>query len=94
MINMVPPNELPDYRPPFGQQSALGDLDGNLWVRTSAPVGDAGPIYYVISRDNEVLDRIQLPQGRIVAGFGKGGIVYLGVRDAEGNARLESARWK
>lgn len=94
VINMVPPNELPDYRPPFGQQSALGDLDGNLWVRTSAPVGDAGPIYYVISRDNEVLDRIQLPQGRIVAGFGKGGIVYLGVRDAEGNARLESARWK
>jgi len=93
-INMVPASELPDYRPPFNQQSALGDLDGLLWIRSSAPVGDAGPIYYVINRQNEVVDRIQVPQGRMVAGFGKDGVVFLAFRDTEGNNRVERARWK
>jgi hypothetical protein len=94
VINMVPASELPDYRPPFGQQSALGDLEGNLWIRTSAPVGEHGPVYYVIDAKDTVIDRIQVPQGRMIAGFGAGGVVYLSFRDAEGNARLESARWK
>jgi hypothetical protein len=93
-INIVAPSELPDYRPPFGQQSALGDLDGHLWVRTSAPVGDAGPVYFVIDRENEVMARVQAPQGRIIVGFGKGGVVYLAYRDVEGHSFLESARWK
>ena len=93
-VNLVPANELPDYRPPFGQQSALGDLDGLLWVRTSAPTGTEGAIYYVINRQNEIVDRVQIPQGRQIAGFGKGGIVYLGFRDTEGKARIEITRWK
>jgi len=91
---MVAPSELPDYRPPFGQQGALGDEDGFLWVRTSEPVGTDGPVYYVIDRQNEVVARIQLPQGRMIAGFGKGGIVYLAFRDTEGNHRVERASWK
>ena len=91
---MIPANELPDYRPPFGQQSALGDLDGNLWVRTTAPAQNGGALYYVISRNNEIIDRIELPQGRILAGFGKGGLIYLGFRDAEAKAYLEVTRWK
>jgi len=93
-VNMIPANELPDYRPPFGQQSALGDLDGNLWVRTTAPSQNGGALYYVISRSNEIIDRIELPQGRILAGFGKGGLIYLGFRDAEAKAYLEVTRWK
>ena len=93
-VNMIPANELPDYRPPFGQQSALGDLDGNLWVRTTAPAQNGGALYYVISRNNEIIDRIELPQGRILAGFGKGGLIYLGFRDAEAKAYLEVTRWK
>ena len=93
-VNMVPASELPDYRPPFGQQSALGDLDGNLWVRTTAPSEHGGALYYVISRNNEIIDRIELPQGRILAGFGKGGLIYLGFRDAEAKAYLEVTRWK
>ncbi|MFN0098347.1 MAG: hypothetical protein ACKVS7_06725 [Gemmatimonadaceae bacterium] len=93
-VNLVPANELPDYRPPFGQQSALGDLDGNLWVRTSAPGEKGGVLYYVIARNNEIIDRIELPQGRILAGFGKNGLLYTGFRDAEGKAYLEVTRWK
>ncbi len=93
-VNMVPANELPDYRPPFGQQSALGDLEGNLWIRTTAPGEKGGVLYYVITRNNEIIDRIELPQGRILAGFGKNGLIYTGFRDAEGKAYLEVTRWK
>lgn len=48
----------------------------------------------MISRDNEIVDRIALPQGRILAGFGKGGLLYLGFRNAEAKAFLEVTRWK
>ena len=93
-VNMVNADELPDYRPAFTAGSARGDLDGNLWVRTTSPVGNAGPIYFVINTKGEVIDRVQLPEGRLIAGFGKNGDVYLAVRDAEGNARVERAKIK
>jgi hypothetical protein len=93
-INLVNIDELPDYRPAFTAGSARGDLDGNLWVRTTSPVGNEGPIYFVINTKGEVIDRVQLPQSRTIAGFGKNGDVYLAVRDAEGNARIERAKIK
>jgi len=91
-INMVTADQLPDYRPAFTAGSARGDLDGNLWVRTTSPVGNAGPIYFVINRKGEVIDRVQLPEGRLIAGFGKNGDLYMALRDAEGNARVERAK--
>jgi len=90
-LTMIPASELPDYRPAFTSGSARGDLDGNLWVRTTSPVGNNGPVYFVINRKAEVIDRVQLPAGRLVAGFGPNGMIYLAVRDADGNARLERA---
>jgi hypothetical protein len=77
-------NEMPDYRPAFSQGAARGDIDGNVWVRTSAvragSVG-GGPIYDVINRKGEVIDRLQVPAGRQIVGFGKGGVVYMQARD-------------
>jgi hypothetical protein len=93
-INMVNADELPDYRPAFTAGSARGDLDGNLWVRTTSPVGNAGPIYFIINTKGEVVDRVQLPEGRQLAGFGRNGDVYLALRDAQGNARVERAKVK
>ena len=93
-INMIEADKLPDYRPAFTAGSARGDLEGNLWVRTTSPVGNAGPIYFVINTKGEVIDRVQLPEGRVLAGFGKNGDVYLSLRDAEGNARVERAKVK
>jgi len=91
-INMIDADKLPDYRPAFTAGSARGDLDGNLWVRTTSPVGNAGPIYFIIDTKGEVIDRVQLPEGRLIAGFGKNGDVYMALRDAEGNARVERAK--
>jgi hypothetical protein len=91
-INMVDADKLPDYRPAFTAGSARGDLDGNLWVRTTSPVGNGGPIYFVINTKGEVIDRVQLPEGRLIAGFSRNGDVFMALRDAEGNARIERAK--
>lgn len=93
-VNMVNAADLPDYRPPFTSGAARGDYDGNLWVRTTSPVGNAGPVYYVINREGKVVDRVQVPEQRLIVGFSRDGDVFLAVRDAEGNARVERARVK
>jgi hypothetical protein len=37
-----------------------------------------------VSRKGELVDRIQIPQGYTIVGFGKGKVVYLSMRDAKG----------
>jgi len=84
-VSFVPPTELPDYRPAFTNGSVRADAEGKLWVRvipTKAVTG--GPEYDVIDRSGKLVDRVKLPAGTVIAGFGQGGIVYLGVRDAAG----------
>lgn len=93
-VNLVNADELPDYRPPFTTGSARGDNDGNLWVRTTSPVGNAGPIYFVINRQGQVIDRVQVPEQRLIVGFGRDGDVFLALRDAEGKAIVERAKVK
>jgi hypothetical protein len=84
-INFVPPTELPDYKPAFTNGSVRADADGKLWVRLipTKPT-TTGPEYDVIDRTGKLVDRVTLPAGTVIAGFGQGGIVYLGVRDAAG----------
>ncbi|MDQ6872357.1 MAG: hypothetical protein M3037_10165 [Gemmatimonadota bacterium] len=91
-LTMVSPSDLPDYKPAFTPGSTRADADGNLWIRTSQNVG-ARPVYYVINRKGELIDRVQLPQNRVLAGFGAKGVVYLAVRDGT-TAHLEKARIK
>ena len=86
----VSSSSLPDYAPPFAPGAVSSDMDGNLWVRTSIVV-NGGSIYDVISGMGVLVDRVQVPARRVIAGFGKGGIVYMGVRDGDG-VRLEQAR--
>ena len=84
-VNLVSPNELPDYRPAFANGSVRADAEGKLWVRIvpTKPTG-RGPEYDVIDRSGKLVDRVMLPAGTTIAGFGPGGTVYLGVRDAAG----------
>lgn len=89
-LQMIPATDLPDYKPAFLPGSTRVDTDGNLWIRTTQNV-DARPVYYVISRKGELVDRVQVPANRVLVGFGPGGIVYLAVRDGA-VARLERAR--
>jgi sugar lactone lactonase YvrE len=87
---MVSPSDLPDYKPAFTPGSTRADADGNLWIRTSQNI-DARPVYDVVNRKGELIDRVQLPSNRVLAGFGANGVVYLAVRDGA-TAHLEKAR--
>jgi hypothetical protein len=89
-LTMVSPSELPDYKPAFSPGSTRSDADGNLWVRTSQNINGI-PVYNVINRSGELIDRVQLPQNRVLVGFGPAGVVYLAVRDGA-TAHLEKAR--
>lgn len=90
-FSFIPASELPDYKPPFFAGSVRADADGNVWVRTiptSAIAG--GPVYDVINRRGELVDRVQLPAGRTIVGFGAGGLVVLANRDGA-NVTIERA---
>lgn len=89
-VELVAAAELPDYAPPFAEGAAIADRDGRLWVRTSTVV-DGASIYDVISSEGALVARFRPPTGRVVAGFGSDGIVFLAVRDGAA-VRLERAR--
>lgn len=84
-LNFVEPSELPDYKPVFGLGAVRADMDNHLWVRTipTKPT-PGGAIYQVIDRSGKLIDRVQVPANSAIAGFGEGGVVYLGIRDATG----------
>ena len=83
-------SDLPDYVPPFGEHSVTTDLDDNLWIQTSETAGDR-PVYLVVNRHGVLVDRVQLPAFRTIAGFGPG-VIYMAVTDKSGAVRLERAR--
>jgi hypothetical protein len=83
-IAFVAPSELPDYRPAFSNGSVRADAEGKLWVRIMSPKPASGPEYDVIDRTGKLVDRVVLPAGTTIAGFGAAGTVYLGVRDSSG----------
>jgi hypothetical protein len=79
-----PISEIPDYYPPIRQGAVRPDQDGNLWILpTTSAQSQAGELVYdVVNRKGELTQRVRLPVGRSIAGFGKGGIVYLMSQDA------------
>lgn len=89
-LEFVPPYALPDYRPAFGTGATRCDTQGNLWIRTTQSV-DARPVYDVVNDEGALVDRVQLPAYRTIAGFGPG-VVYMGVTDSTGAVHLERAR--
>ncbi|HEY4306349.1 MAG TPA: hypothetical protein VGM82_17880 [Gemmatimonadaceae bacterium] len=83
-------SELPDYDPPFREHALTTDRDDNIWVQTTQLV-DGRPVYDVINRRGVLIDRVQLPPFRTIAGFGPG-VVYMAVIDRAGVVHLERAR--
>jgi len=91
---LVKASDLPDYKPPVTLGSVRADGDGKLWVRTM-PMRPTpgGTVFDVIDSTGVMVDRIQLPPGYQLVGFGAGKIVYLSNRDAQG-LHLSKARLK
>jgi uncharacterized membrane protein YgcG len=83
-------SDLPDYLPPFEERAVTSDMDDNVWVKTTQMV-DNRPVYDVINRRGDLIDRVQLPRYRTIAGFGVG-VIYMAVEDSTRAVRLERAR--
>ncbi len=90
-IEFVPLNEIADYYPAIRPGAAKADLDGNLWIlpTTSAQAKAGELIYDVVNNRGELWQRVRLPLGRSIAGFGKNGVVYLMYRDGTTGWYLE-----
>ena len=91
-LNFIPAAELPDYKPPFFAGSVRADMAGNIWVRTIPTAAIAGgPVYDVINRKGELVERVQVPANRSIVGFGADNSVFLVNREGTGPATLERA---
>lgn len=81
----VEPREIPDYYPPIRQDAVKADADGNIWIlpSTSAQSKHGELVYDVVNNKGVLTHRVRMPLERSIAGFGKGGVVYLMYRDAD-----------
>lgn len=90
--------EIPDYLPAIerGVGGFRADADNQLWIRPRPAIGASrggGAIYDIVDRTGTQVDRVQLPTGRTLAGFGPGGAVYLTTRDG-GAVKIERRSFK
>jgi len=82
-IRTLPPAQLPPTQ-----------LYGTEYLLGSPPMtAEGGPIYDVIGRDGLLVDRIRIPGGTSIVGFGPGGVVYLVSRTGAG-VELARARFQ
>jgi hypothetical protein len=87
----VDPSDLPDFQPPFVSGFTRADADGHVWIRVNQVVpADGGAVYDVIDKRGTLIDRVQLPAGGTLVGFGPG-VAYLAL-GARGAAQLQKAR--
>ena len=94
IIEYVPINEIADYYPAIRSGAAKADLDGNLWIlpTTSAQAKAGELVYDVVNNRGELFQRVRLPVGRSIAGFGHNGIVYLMYREGTTGWFLERTK--
>ena len=78
-VSIVPDSEFPQFWPPIEPGSVLADLDAHLWIlpTTSYVNAAAGFTYDVVNRNGDVFERVQLPKGHVLVGFGAHNVVYL-----------------
>ena len=89
IVEFVPFKEMLDYLPPFRHGAAKADLDNNVWILTTA-IGEPGEtLYDVVNNRGVYVERVRIPAGRSIVGFGRGGIVYLKFRDGARGWALE-----
>ncbi|MEO7996116.1 MAG: hypothetical protein ABI852_01660 [Gemmatimonadaceae bacterium] len=91
ITEFVPISEIGEYYPPIRAGAAKADADGNLWIlpTTSAQSKSGELVYDVIDNRGALKKRVRVPVGRSIAGFGKGGVVYLMFRDETSEWHLE-----
>ncbi len=74
-----------------GAAGAGNPMQALAALAAAAATPTAGLIYDVVDRNGVLVERVQLPAGRTLVGFGPGGVVYLAQREGRGMV-LERAR--
>ncbi|MEO7999185.1 MAG: hypothetical protein ABI852_17165 [Gemmatimonadaceae bacterium] len=93
-IVFSPLSEMENFYPPFRKGQPSADLDGNLWIATTAisPIDANETIYDVVNNRGVLTQRVRVPAGRSIVGFGRGGAIYLKFRKNENAWMLERVR--
>jgi hypothetical protein len=82
----------PAVKPPFPNGGAMVASDGRLWVQRTRAHNDSIPTYDVFDAAGRVVERIVLPKGARLVGFGKG-VVYLSRTDEDELLYLQKYRY-
>jgi hypothetical protein len=90
----APLGEMLDYYPPIRERSVRADRDNNIWILpTTTAYSNSGELVYdVVNRAGKLFERVRIPEGRSITGFGPGGVVYLMSRDASRGWVIEKTR--
>lgn len=86
--------EVFDYYPPVRDHAALADLDDHLWILpTTSKQSKAGELVYdVVNTKGELFERVRVPLGRYIVGFGRSGVVYLATGNMTNGFALERSK--
>lgn len=87
-------NSVHDYYPPLRSGAAMADMDGNLWIlpTTSKQSQQGELVYDVVNTKGELFRRVRIPLGRLIVGFGKGGVIYMSSGSIANGFVLERSR--
>lgn len=93
-IAVIEPNELPDFYPPVRQGQVRADSDGKVWILPSTSIAGAtgGLVYDVVNREGIIVERVQLPKGRTLVGFGPSDVIYMHNVMSPRSAAIERAQ--
>lgn len=78
----MPDAKWPDYKPPFLANAAQSDREGRIWVLRTRAHDDSIPTYDVFDGSGKLVERVVLPKGTRLAGFGEKA-VYLARADED-----------
>ena len=87
----MPELNWPTHKRPFLEQSVLAGPDKLLWILRTQPAGQALARYDVIDSTGSVRERVTVPVGSRVVGFGVSS-VYVVRTDEDGLQWLERYR--
>jgi hypothetical protein len=71
-------SEMPDYYPPVKVGAIRADYDGQVWILPSTSAQSSGGLVYdVVGPNGAMRERVELPAGYSIVGFGKNGRLYI-----------------
>ncbi|HUQ84163.1 MAG TPA: hypothetical protein VM076_23635 [Gemmatimonadaceae bacterium] len=62
--------EWPDFKPAFFPSNALAGTDGRIWIQRHVAATDARALYDVADRRGVIVEKVELPKGGRIVGFG------------------------